>query len=76
MKLKMVGYFKENCSQIFVTFEYQEIQFDMYKDLKSSYPQWEFLEDEGFDKLNKIANIDLIEKSCSSHLRLFDFQMS
>ncbi len=75
MKLKLVSYFKENCSQVFVTFEYQDIQFDMYKDLKVPHTQWEFLQDDGFDKLNKIANIDLIEKSCSPHLRIFDFQM-
>lgn len=75
MSLKLVSYFKENCSQVFATFEYEDIQFDMYKDLKTNQSSWEFMKDEGFDRLNKVADVNEIEMNCFNYLNLFDKEL-
>lgn len=72
MKIKMVSYYAMNPVQVFATFEYQQVQFDMFKNLEDFSPKWKFMEDEGFLKLNKIANIELIEKNCYNQLSVLD----
>ncbi len=76
MKIKMVEYFISNNSsnQIFATFEYQQIKFDMFKSTQLPNNYWRFLEDESYEKLKKITNVELIERNCGPYLNWIDRQ--
>lgn len=76
MKIKMVSYYANSKPQIFATFEYQKIKFDVFKNLEDLSPHWNFLEDEAFLKLRKIANTELILKNCIPKLYLLDSSLN
>jgi len=72
MKIKMVSYYVRNSPQIFATFEYQKIKFDMFKNIEEFNPIWDFIEDEDFLMLKKIVNLELLRQNCLPHLTMLD----
>lgn len=74
MRIKMVDYYvpAHSASQIFATFEYQRLRFDMVRNTQKKQSYWKFKENEAFEQLKKITNVELVERNCSPYLSWID----
>lgn len=68
--LKLVSYYLTNPHQIFATFNYKGIDFDMVREKSSK--NWEFLEDDAFICIASIINTEILFDNCLKDLCMID----
>lgn len=70
-ELKLTGYYSARSQQIYATFVFNNVEFDMIKNLKQ-LTDWAFIEDKNLNTIFKVVDKDELFCNCKKELKLLD----